>query len=155
MPPRSPHGYVDINGRAWDIPTVHDDGGERQLPAEADFRAGPGSVAANEQNWLFSVSLLQADDPQTVTCNPASGWDVPLRRHGFEPSGAGQVEKNVQDARRRLWQPMASFPGIDALNVWLEAQCIAQWGKIEHGALPGDNSNPPDYARAGRYQSMP
>jgi hypothetical protein len=33
----------------------------------------------------------------------------------------------VQDARRRLWQPMPSFPDIDALNAWLEEQCIAQW----------------------------
>jgi hypothetical protein len=58
-------------------------------------------------------------------CNPASGWEK------------GQVEKNVQDARRRLWQPMPSFPDLDALNVWLEAQCIAQWAQIEHGVLPG------------------
>jgi transposase len=58
-------------------------------------------------------------------CNPASGWEK------------GQVEKNVQDARRRLWQPMPSFPDLDALNVWLEAACIAQWAQIEHGVLPG------------------
>ena len=58
-------------------------------------------------------------------CNPASGWEK------------GQVEKNVQDARRRLWQPMPSFPDLDALNAWLEAQCIAQWSQIEHGVLPG------------------
>ena len=58
-------------------------------------------------------------------CNPAAGWEK------------GQVEKNVQDARRRLWQPMPSFPDLDALNVWLEAQCIAQWAQIEHGVLPG------------------
>jgi transposase len=58
-------------------------------------------------------------------CNPASGWEK------------GQVEKNVQDARRRLWQPMPSFPDIDALNVWLEERCIAQWGQIQHGVLPG------------------
>jgi len=58
-------------------------------------------------------------------CNPASGWEK------------GQVEKNVQDARRRLWQPMPSFPDLDALNAWLEAQCIAQWAQIEHGVLPG------------------
>ena len=48
-------------------------------------------------------------------CNPASGWEK------------GQVEKNVQDARRRLWQPMPSFADLDALNAWLEARCIAQW----------------------------
>lgn len=58
-------------------------------------------------------------------CNPASGWEK------------GQVEKNVQDARRRLWQPMPNFPDLDALNAWLEAQCIAQWAQIEHGVLPG------------------
>lgn len=58
-------------------------------------------------------------------CNPASGWEK------------GQVEKNVQDARRRLWQPMPSFPDIDALNEWLEAQCIAQWSHIQHGNQPG------------------
>ena len=58
-------------------------------------------------------------------CNPASGWEK------------GQVEKNVQDARRRLWQVMPAFPDIDALNAWLEARCIAQCGEIQHGVLPG------------------
>ena len=58
-------------------------------------------------------------------CNPASGWEK------------GQVEKNVQDARRRLWQVMPAFPDIDALNAWLEAHCIAQWSQIQHGVLPG------------------
>ena len=58
-------------------------------------------------------------------CNPASGWEK------------GQVEKNVQDARRRLWQPMPSFPDLAALNSWLEERCIAQWSEIEHGVMPG------------------
>ena len=58
-------------------------------------------------------------------CNPASGWEK------------GQVEKNVQDARRRLWQPMPSFPDLGALNAWLEERCIAHWGQIVHGVLPG------------------
>ncbi len=62
---------------------------------------------------------------ETDFCNPASGWEK------------GQVEKNVQDARRRLWQPMPSFPDIDALNAWLERQCVAQWEEIQHGVLPG------------------
>jgi hypothetical protein len=62
---------------------------------------------------------------ETDFCNPASGWEK------------GQVEKNVQDARRRLWQPMPSFPGLTELNAWLEAQCIAQWSEIQHGAMPG------------------
>ena len=47
-------------------------------------------------------------------CNPASGWEK------------GQVEKNVQDARRRLWQLMPSFPDIDALNglVTVLSRCL-------------------------------
>jgi hypothetical protein len=40
-----------------------------------------------------------------------------------------------------LWQPLStsgpSFPDLDALNAWLEERCIAQWGQIKHGALPG------------------
>ncbi len=85
-------------------------------------RIGAGKVrqvnarfAAMASHYLFEPEF----------CNPASGWEK------------GQVEKNVQDARRRLWQPMPSFPDLDALNVWLEAQCIAQWAQIEHGVLPG------------------
>ncbi|WP_373486776.1 IS21 family transposase [Blastomonas sp.] len=62
---------------------------------------------------------------ETDFCNPAAGWEK------------GQVEKNVQDARRRLWQPMPDLPDLDALNQWLEAQCVAQWGHIQHGGLPG------------------
>lgn len=58
-------------------------------------------------------------------CNPAAGW------------GKGQVEKNVQDARRRLWQPLPCFPDLPALNAWLEQRCIEQWGQIQHGVMPG------------------
>ena len=71
--------------------------------------------AAMASHYLF--------DPEF--CNPASGWEK------------GQVEKNVQDARRRLWQPLPSFPNLDALNAWLEQRCIEQWGEIQHGVLPG------------------
>jgi hypothetical protein len=57
---------------------------------------------------------------------------------GPEPALANAgVEKNVQDARRRLWQLMPSFPDLAALNVWREARCIEQWGEIQHGALAG------------------
>jgi transposase len=71
--------------------------------------------AAMASHYLF--------EPQF--CNPASGWEK------------GQVEKNVQDARRRLWHVMPSFPDLDVLNAWLEEQCIAQWRQIPHGSLPG------------------
>jgi transposase len=58
-------------------------------------------------------------------CNPASGWEK------------GQVEKNVQDARPRLWQPMPSFADLAALNAWPEWRCLELWREIPHGVLPG------------------
>ena len=83
-----------------------------------------GSGKARQVNARFAAMASHyLFDPEF--CNPASGWEK------------GQVEKNVQDARRRLWQPMPSFPDLDALNAWLEAQCIAQWKQIQHGAMPG------------------
>ena len=58
-------------------------------------------------------------------CNPAAGWEK------------GQVEKNVRDARHRLWQVMPAFPNLDALNVWLEDRCKVLWAETAHGSLPG------------------
>ena len=58
-------------------------------------------------------------------CNPASGWEK------------GQVEKNVRDARHRLWQQAPAFDNLDALNDWLEARCKALWTQIAHNKLPG------------------
>ena len=54
-------------------------------------------------------------------CNPAAGWEK------------GQVEKNVQDARHRLWQPMPSFASLEALNEWLETRCRELWTQTPHG----------------------
>ena len=71
-------------------------------------------------------------------CNPASGWEK------------GQIEKNVQDARRRLWQPPPNFPDLDGLNAWLEERCIAQWGQIVHGGVPGSVAD----AHAGEVPSL-
>ncbi|PZQ85411.1 MAG: IS21 family transposase [Ancylobacter novellus] len=58
-------------------------------------------------------------------CNPASGWEK------------GQIEKNVQDARHRLWQPLPNFPSLDALNDWLETRCRELWSQTGHGSQPG------------------
>ncbi|MFN9473944.1 IS21 family transposase [Acidovorax sp.] len=58
-------------------------------------------------------------------CNPASGWEK------------GQVEKNVRDARHRLWQSVPAFTDLAGLNAWLQERCKALWHEIEHGALPG------------------
>jgi len=70
-------------------------------------------------------------------CNPASGWGEPLRAIGSRPMASGQVEKNVQDSRHRLWQPMPNFPDMAGLNVWLEQRCVELWRDIPHGAQPG------------------
>ena len=58
-------------------------------------------------------------------CNPASGWEK------------GQIEKNVRDARHRLWQPMPSFPSLAALNDWLEMRCQELWAQTQHGSQLG------------------
>ena len=58
-------------------------------------------------------------------CSPAAGWEK------------GQVEKNVQDSRHRLWQPMPDFPDLAALNAWLEQRCMELWHEIPHGVLSG------------------
>lgn len=71
--------------------------------------------AAMASHYLFDTDF----------CNPASGWEK------------GQIEKNVQDSRRRFWQSMPAFPNIDAMNAWLEEQCITAWQTILHGTLPG------------------
>jgi hypothetical protein len=60
-----------------------------------------GSGKARQVNARFAAMASHyLFEPEF--CNPASGWEK------------GQVEKNVQDARRRLWQPMPSFPDLDA-----------------------------------------
>ena len=58
-------------------------------------------------------------------CNPASGWEK------------GQVEKNVQDARRRLFQPIPRFVSLEALNDWLEQRCMELWQQTPHSAMRG------------------
>ena len=57
-------------------------------------------------------------------CNPASGWEK------------GQIEKNVQDSRRRLWQQAPCFDSLAAVNAWLEARCVDLWHDIRHPELP-------------------
>ena len=85
-------------------------------------RVGSGKARQVNARFAAMASHYLFD---TTFCNPASGWEK------------GQVEKNVQDARRRLWQPLPSFADLDGLNAWLETRCIAAWDEIPHGDLPG------------------
>ena len=60
-------------------------------------------------------------------CNPAAGWEK------------GQIEKNVQDARHRLWHLAPAFASLDALNDWLQARCIALWEELAHPEQHGNS----------------
>lgn len=53
-------------------------------------------------------------------CNPAAGWEK------------GQVEKNVRDARHRIWHAAPRFNDLLALNSWLEQRCQSLWREIRH-----------------------
>ena len=57
---------------------------------------------------------------QSDFCNPAAGWEK------------GQVEKNVRDARHRIWHDAPRFNDLRALNAWLEQRCQALWHEIRH-----------------------
>jgi transposase len=59
-------------------------------------------------------------------CNVASGWEK------------GREEKNVQDARRQIWQDAAHavFDSFAALNAWLSTRCRAAWD-APHPELAG------------------
>ena len=69
-------------------------------------------------------------------CNPAAGWEK------------GQVEKNVRDARHRLWQVAPTFSDLEALNNWLEDRCKVLWAETAHGTLPGSIADAWDAERA-------
>ena len=70
--------------------------------------------AAMVSHYLFEAQF----------CSPASGWEK------------GQIEKNVQDARHRLWIPAPVFADLDALNLWLQERCIALWHEVAHPEQP-------------------
>jgi transposase len=53
-------------------------------------------------------------------CNPASGWEK------------GQIEKNVLDSRRRVWQQAPAFQSLNDLNAWLRQRCIDLWRELPH-----------------------
>lgn len=69
---------------------------------------------------MVSHYLFDAD-----FCNVASGWEK------------GQIEKNVQDSRRRLWQNAPAFRSLQALNDWLADQCVLLWQQIRHPEQEG------------------
>ena len=57
-------------------------------------------------------------------CTPGAGWKK------------GQVEKNVQDARPRLFHDAPGFAELCEVNVWLEQRCRGLWDEIHHPEQP-------------------
>ena len=84
-------------------------------------RVRPGKVREVNARFSAMVShfLFEAE-----FCNPASGWEK------------GQIEKNVQDSRHRLWHQAPAFDSLLAVNDWLQQRCIDLWHEIAHPELP-------------------
>ncbi len=73
-------------------------------------------------------------------CNPAAGWEK------------GQIEKNVLDTRRRIWQGVPEFKSLSELNQWLKQRCFELWQELPH---PEDKRRTLyDYWQAEREQLM-
>jgi len=83
---------------------------------------GQGRIVNTRFYAMVSHYLFEAD-----FCNVAAGWEK------------GIVEKNVQDARRRIWIEARTqrFGSFAALNVWLEAKCRALWLELKHPDYDG------------------
>jgi hypothetical protein len=77
----------------------------------------PGKVRDVNARFSTMVSHYLFD---AEFCNPASGWEK------------GQIEKNVQDSRHRLWQNVPAFGSLTALNDWLADQCVLLWQQTKH-----------------------
>ena len=100
-------------------------------PRTMDAKTAVDRVGRGKERQVNMRLLAMANHSvfEPEFCNPVAGWEK------------RQVEKNVQDARHRLWQPMPSFPDLVALNDWLEQRCLALWGEIPHATLLGSVSD--------------
>lgn len=80
-------------------------------------RVGRGKARTVNGRFRAMVShfLFEAE-----FCNPAAGWEK------------GQIEKNVRDARHRIWHQAPCFASLAALNDWLEQRCRALWNETIH-----------------------
>lgn len=83
-------------------------------------RVGKGKVRDVKQRFQAMASHYLFE-PEF--CNPAAGWEK------------GQVEKTVQDSRRRIWQQAPAFQGLADLNAWLEQRCRELWHELRHPEL--------------------
>jgi transposase len=80
-------------------------------------RIGRGKVRDVNARFRAMVSHYLFD---AQFCNPAAGWEK------------GQIEKNVQDARHRIWQRVPAFESLAELNDWLANECVVMWQQARH-----------------------
>ena len=85
-------------------------------------RVGRGKARVVNARFTAMVSHFLFEP---TFCNPAAGWEK------------GQIEKNVQDARPRIWHDVPRFADLGALNDWLERRCVALWSEIRHPEQSG------------------
>ena len=78
-----------------------------------------GKGKARDVNLRFQV-MVNHYVFDAEFCNAAAGWEK------------GQIEKNVQDSRHRLWHGAPAFDTLADLNLWLEQRCIALWSELGH-----------------------
>jgi hypothetical protein len=102
-------------------------GGVPQRGIYDNMKTAADRVGTGKERQVNARFAAMASDQlfDAEFCNQASGWEK------------GQVEKNVQDARHRLWVPTPTFAGLTALNNWLEERRIALWSETPHGTPPG------------------
>jgi len=80
-------------------------------------RVGRGKLRTVNARFQVMVSHFMFE---SEFCNPAAGWEK------------GQVEKNVRDARHRIWHTAPKFKDLSDLNIWLEARCKTLWQETKH-----------------------
>ena len=85
-----------------------------RIPGRGKSRQVNARFAAMVGHYLFEAEF----------CNPASGWEK------------GQIEKNVQDSRHRVWPDVPACPDVAALTDWLERCCIELWQTLPHLQWP-------------------
>jgi len=78
-----------------------------------------GKGKARDVNLRFKV-MVNHYVFDAEFCNAAAGWEK------------GQIEKNVQDSRHRIWHGAPGFNTLADLNAWLAQRCIALWSELSH-----------------------
>jgi hypothetical protein len=102
-------------------------GGEPRRGIYDNMRSAVDKVGRGKERTVNARFLAMASHYlfEAEFCNPAAGWEK------------GQVEKNVQDARHRLWQSLPWVESLEALNA------------LAGTALPGAMGPDPARQRTG------